>query len=58
MHTTINPPKQKKQKTALDESERKALVLALCGMFANSKNSSEDFARRKAEEIEREDRVR
>jgi hypothetical protein len=46
----------KKQLSAKSEAERKARVNAAFGLFAHTKSSSEDFARRKAEEIELEER--
>jgi hypothetical protein len=54
MHTTAKH--SKKKPTAKTEAERKALVDSLWGKYAHVKTSSEDFARRKAEEIELEER--
>lgn len=44
--------------TPQSKSERRAFIESLCGKYAGSNNSSEDFARRKGEEIELEEHVR
>ena len=47
-----------RQKTTKEEAERQARVRELRGKYAFTKNSSEEFARRKAEEIEFEENMR
>jgi hypothetical protein len=49
MHVRVTKPRQR---TTKEEAERKARVRELRGKYAFTKNSSEEFARRKAEEIE------
>ncbi|HZK76388.1 MAG TPA: hypothetical protein VFD13_05710 [Candidatus Kapabacteria bacterium] len=44
-----------KQRTPKEEADRKTRVRELRGKYAFTKNSSDDFARRKAEEIESEE---
>ena len=46
---------REKVRTAKEEAERQSRVRELRGKYAFTKNSSEEFARRKAEEIEFED---
>ena len=53
MHVRVTEPRQR---TAKEEAERQARVRELRGKYAFTKNSSEEFARRKAEEIEFEER--
>ena len=48
---------KEKVRTAKEEAERQARVRSLRGKYAFTKNSSEEFARRKAEEIEAEERT-
>jgi hypothetical protein len=48
---------KEKVRTAKEEAERQAHVRELRGKYAFTKNSSEEFARRKAEEIESEERT-
>lgn len=52
------PVTREKQRTAKEEAERQTRVRALRGKYAFTKNSSEEFARRKAEEIEAEEKDR
>ena len=54
MHTSAKHVKRKS--TSKSEIDRKARVLLAFGLFSRSKTSSEDFARRKEEEIEFEER--
>jgi hypothetical protein len=47
---------KEKSRRAKEEAERQARVRELRGKYAFTKNSSEEFARRKADEIEAEER--
>ena len=51
-------PHKSKKRTAKEEAERKAFVRELGGKYAFTKTSSEEFASRKLEEIEIEERNR
>jgi hypothetical protein len=48
---------KEKARTAKEEAERQARVRELRGKYAFTKNSSEEFSRRKADEIEAEERT-
>ena len=50
--------RKQKKRTPKEEAERQALVKLLGGKYASSKSSSEEFALRKAEEIELEEYFR
>ncbi len=54
----LPPDEQEQLREILDKESRTAELRRIQGKYAHLTTSSEDFARRKAEEIEREDRRR
>ena len=53
---SLTPEEQRQLREALDKEARTAELRRIQGKYANALTSSEEFARRKAEEIALEDR--